>query len=396
MALKGLLVVAALLAASQLLACSGSQSNAPPPPHVSAAVTASAGGTVTLPGGAAVQIPPNALASDTVITIQQSDTAPAGTVGAAYDFGPSGTTFLQPVTITLPVPAGTTDALIWTKPDGAASYTSLPTTLSGDLASTPASHFSVYLVGPVDLNGTWAGQVDYSYTKANGASGTGSTMQAREVTQDVGHVTISIGTGNGHTATCIGTVTGAVLSTSCTLVNLDGTCTSHYQQSGTVSGDTWYLDTSYTWTGATCQNAGEAVLLLHSPLTKRTGPGRNIAGSYGRSTSYTMTGQGKTPYTGNNTGTAVRTQIPGSSLVHNDVTMANGTTHTCKSIVISDASYGSCYGFSADRTIRYDSVAEGSIIPGPPIEVDSVSTTTIIGDPNGYTSMSAQIKDVMQ
>jgi hypothetical protein len=317
-------------------------------------------------------------------------------VGAAYDLGPSGTTFSQPVTVTIPVPAGTTDAAIWTKPAGAASYTSLPTTISGGVATAQASHFSVFLVGPVDLNGTWAGPVDYSYSKTNGTSGTGSTVQAREVTQDVGVITISLGSGNGNTATCTGTIAGAVLSTRCTLVNLDGTCTSHYQQSGTVSGDTWYLDTSYTWTGTTCQNAGEAVLLLHSPLTRRTGPGRNIAGSYTRSTSYTMTGPGKAPSTGTNTGTAVRTQIPGSSLVHNDVTMVNGTTHTCKGIVISDVTYGSCYGYSADRTIRYNSVAQGTVTVGPPIDVDAISTTTIVNDPNGYTSMSSQIQDVMQ
>jgi hypothetical protein len=398
MARKILLAVVSLAALAQL-GCGGSSSSPPPPPppHTSATVPAATGGTVALSGGAAVQIPAGALATDTTITIQQSTiTAPTSTVGAVYDLGPSGTTFSQPVTVTIPVPAGTTDAAIWTKPAGTAHYTSLPTTVSGGVATAQATHFSVFLVGPVDLNGTWAGLVAYSYANPNGTSGTGSTMQAREVTQDVGDVTLSIGSGNGLTATCTGTVTGAVLSTDCTLLNLDGSCTSHYQQSGTVSGDTWYLDTTYQWTGATCQSAGQTIQLLHSPVTRRTGPGRNIAGSYVRTSSYTETGPGKNPYTGSNTGTAARTQVPGSSLVRNDVTMTNGTTHTCKGIVISDVGYSSCYGFNVDRTIRYNSVAQGTITAGPPIDVDSISTTTIIGDPNGYTSMTSIIHDVQQ
>jgi hypothetical protein len=317
-------------------------------------------------------------------------------VGAAYDLGPSGTTFSQPVTVSIPVPAGTTDAVIWTKPAGAAHYTSLPTTVSGGVATAQTNHFSVFLAGPVDLNGTWAGRLDYSYTNPNGTSGTNWTIQAREVTQDVGVVTISLGNGGGVTAACSGTITGSVLTAGCDRVNLDGTCTAHHDETGTVSGNTWNVDTSFTWTGASCASAGQVTHVLNSPLTKRTGPGRNIAGTYSRSASWTMTGPSKTPVQGSGTGHCTRTQAAASSLSQNQVTMDSGSTHTCKGVVVDDVLYASCYGFNVDHTIRYNSAAQGTIAAGPPIDVDGVVTTSIIGDPNGYTSMTSQNHDVQQ
>jgi len=394
MARRLLLAVVSLAAAAQQLGCGGSSSSSPPPPpHTSAPVPAATGGTVSLSGGAAVQIPAGALASDTTITIQQSTTtAPTGTVGAVFDLGPSGTTFSQPVKVTIPVPAGTTDAAIWTKQAGAAHYTSLPTTISNGVATAQASHFSVFLVGPVDLNGTWAGLMSYAVTNSNGTSaGTSTQMQSRDVAQDVGDVTINIGNSSGFTATCTGTVHGATLDTTCTgYASVDRSCTTPYTQTGTVSGNGWVNASTLTWS-ATC--GGQTFTAQSSPLTRQAGP-RNIAGSYARSTTYTQTGPGGTS-TGSNTGTAVRTQLAGSSLVNADITMLNGATHTCNGIVVSDVLYSSCYGYNASRTIRYNSVAQGTIIPGPPIDVESISTTTIVGDPN-YTSMTSQIHDVRQ
>jgi hypothetical protein len=391
-----LLAVLSFVTATALPGCGGSSSSSSPPPHVSAPVAAATGGTVTLPGGAAVQIPAAALASDTTITIQQTTSAPTGTVGPAFDLGPSGTTFSQPVTVTIPVPAGTTDAAIWTKPAGAAHYTSLPTTVSGGVATAQASHFSVFLVGPVDLTGTWAGQVDYSYANTNGTSGTGSTMHVRDVVQDVGDVTVSYGNAAGVTATCSGTVSAAVLNMTCTRLNLDGTCTAQYDETGNVSGNTWILGNSFQWTGTSCASAGQVTHVLNSPITRRTGPGRNLAGSYARSSTYTMTGPGKNPLQGSGSGTSVRTQPAGSSLVHNDVTMDSGTTHTCKGVVVSDLLYASCYGYNAGRTIRYNSTAQATITAGPPFDVDGVTTTTIVGDPSGYTNMTGTVHDVRQ
>src|SRR6185295_11824138 len=63
------------------------------------------GGTVSGGDGSQVIIPGGALSMSTSITIVQvSAPAPAGTVlvGPAYNFGPEGTIFGNPVTITLP------------------------------------------------------------------------------------------------------------------------------------------------------------------------------------------------------------------------------------------------------------------------------------------------------
>jgi hypothetical protein len=395
MARRSLLAVLPLAAAAQLLACGGGSSSTPAQtPHTSAVVTAAAGGTVTLAGGAAVQIPAGALASDTTITIAQSAAAPAGAVGAAYDLGPSGTTFSHPVTVSLPVPAGTTDAVVWTKAAGAAHYTSLPTAVSGGVATAQASHFSVFLVGPVDLNGTWAGKIDYTVTLPNGQAGPpGSTMQSRDVTQDVGDVTVAIGTGSGLAATCTGTVTGATLNTACTVHNLDGACSSSYTQTGTVSGDTWTNSSSFTWAGTSCSAAGQTIHVQNSPLTRQAGAARNITGTYARTTSFTMTGPGKTPYQGAGSGTAVRTQATGSSLL--GMTYTSGTSsYTCKGVVVGDVSYGTCNG--TNGAVRYVSTGDATITSGPPFVLDGETATSIYNDANGYTSMTGTYHDVQQ
>lgn len=81
-------------------------------------VSAAAGGTVGLPSGARGQIPAGALSADTVITVERNANGPtladaSAYLGEAYSFGPSGTVFNVPVTLTLPysstlVPAGDT------------------------------------------------------------------------------------------------------------------------------------------------------------------------------------------------------------------------------------------------------------------------------------------------
>lgn len=394
MSRRPLLVTASLVAAAQLLGCGGGGGSSSAAPTTASKTIGAAGGTVTLTGGAAVQIPAGALAADTTVTVAQLATPPAGAVGAAYDLGPSGTTFSQPVTVSLPVPAGTVNPTVWTKAAGAAHFTSLPTTVSGGVASAPASHFSVFVLGPVDLNGTWAGPVTYAVTNANGSSaGTVTQMQSRDITQDLGQVTIDIGNSNGFTAACTGTVQGDVLNATCTGYTVDATCSTQYTQGGTVSATTWVNAASLTWS-ATC--GGQTFTALSSPLARQSGAPRNIAGAYTRTTTSTTTGPGKTPVQGSGTGTTVRTQLAGSSLVHNDVTMDGGATHTCKGIVVSDVLYSGCYGYNATRTIRYNSNAQAAITANATIDVDGISTTTIVGDPNGYTLMVSQIHDVHQ
>ena len=92
----------------------------PPPPGIGAA-----GGTVTGPDGAVVEIPAGALSASTPIAIEQTSSGspvlPGGltTAGAMFAFTPHGTTFAVPVTITVPfdpaaIPAGATPRLFKT------------------------------------------------------------------------------------------------------------------------------------------------------------------------------------------------------------------------------------------------------------------------------------------
>ena len=60
------------------------------------------GGTVTSSdGNASVRVPPGALSQKTVITVAPVSNPPSGNIGTAYEFGSSGVTFSQPVTITI-------------------------------------------------------------------------------------------------------------------------------------------------------------------------------------------------------------------------------------------------------------------------------------------------------
>ncbi len=356
-----------------VIGCSGGGSSEPPAGTIKAAT----GGTVSLSGGPSVQIPAGALAVDTVVTVQQSTIqAPNGAVTPVYEFGPSGTTFSKPVTVTIPVPAGTTDGAIWTRQEGATTFTSVPTTISGGVATAQVTHFSVYLVGSVDLSGTWAGQIDYSGTNADGTAGTpGSTMQARDVTQNVGDVTVAITNASGSSATCTGTVSGAMLSTACTHTNFDGNCTATYEQTGTVSGSTWINASSFTWTGAACPSKGMTIAVQNSPLTKRSGPPRNIAGTYARVTSWTQGGPTVSTISGTSTGTVVRTQAASSSAVQSTVTSSGGAVHNCLGVVVDDELHGYCKGTNGSVVIL--SNGSGTISSGSPVTIHTTTQSTL-------------------
>jgi len=107
----------------------------------------STGGSVTLAGGPSLQIPAGALAATTTITVQESGQSGSGG-GKIYDFGPTGTTFSQPVTVQMPVPAGVTvPTIYWTQAGSTTQFDPLPTTVSGSTASAQVNHFSLGYVG---------------------------------------------------------------------------------------------------------------------------------------------------------------------------------------------------------------------------------------------------------
>jgi hypothetical protein len=116
-----------------------------------------AGGTVTAPDGSGVTIPAGALGGDIAITVTPtaSPMPPPGfaPAGVAYTFGPEGTQFQVPVTVTLALsnlPAGVTsaDVSVLTAPAGTSSYTLLTTTaLDATHVQAQVSHFSDFYPG---------------------------------------------------------------------------------------------------------------------------------------------------------------------------------------------------------------------------------------------------------
>src|SRR5436190_4162406 len=113
--------------------CGGS-SGGSKPVMVSQLVTAAEGGQVAVGStGASLDIPANSLGADTTITATAGD--PPSTLpnrstikGQYFDFGPDGTTFGTPATLTLPASAPPANmAAVISTFDGT-SWTDLPTT----------------------------------------------------------------------------------------------------------------------------------------------------------------------------------------------------------------------------------------------------------------------------
>jgi hypothetical protein len=125
------------------------------------AIVGPAGGTVIGPNGARVVIPAGALASDTLIAIEEtSDGAPAlptdfAAFGAMFAFTPHGTRFAVPVTVTVPfdaaaVPAGVAPSLLKTNDDD--QWEQLANvTLQGDALSAEVTSFSWFDAGDPGL-----------------------------------------------------------------------------------------------------------------------------------------------------------------------------------------------------------------------------------------------------
>jgi hypothetical protein len=114
-------------------------------------VIGSSGGTVTHPDGVTIEIPAGALPADTSITVAPSSNSPSSAVGAAYDFGPEGTQFARPVTVTLPfsadrIPAGKGpgDVVVLTAPQGSTDFVSVGgTVINSNQVQATTTHFSV-------------------------------------------------------------------------------------------------------------------------------------------------------------------------------------------------------------------------------------------------------------
>jgi hypothetical protein len=121
-------------------------------PDVATAVVGASGGTVSVTcgpaAGASVVVPAGALASDVTLTIAAAPAAtgvPAGftAAGPTIEFGPTGTTFAVPVTVTVPVTTPATS--MFTQTDGSSTWTRITDATGGATAvSGPTTHFSPF------------------------------------------------------------------------------------------------------------------------------------------------------------------------------------------------------------------------------------------------------------
>jgi hypothetical protein len=112
------------------------------------------GGQVT-GDSASVAIPPGALATSTTITLTPTEAAPPTStveVGTPILFGPEGTQFATPVTVTLELsnlaPTGKTanDVVIYTAPKDSTAYQALSTTVvDASHVSAQTPHFSIFV-----------------------------------------------------------------------------------------------------------------------------------------------------------------------------------------------------------------------------------------------------------
>ena len=120
---------------------------------------AGSGGTVSISDGTSVAVPANSLGQDTPISVapESNPVTLDGVilVGGVYRFGPEGTQFSVPATVTvafdpslLPSDATATDILILTAPVGSTEVVELPTSLVDDRhASATTMHFSDFVAG---------------------------------------------------------------------------------------------------------------------------------------------------------------------------------------------------------------------------------------------------------
>src|SRR5581483_3682729 len=112
----------------------------------------SGGSKTSSDGRASVSIPAGALSQDSVISVTVASSSVSGNIGPVYDFGPSGTTFNQPVTISISydesaLPSGVTESDLrlgtvnnnrWEMVTGATVDT------AANVVHGTATHFSTY------------------------------------------------------------------------------------------------------------------------------------------------------------------------------------------------------------------------------------------------------------
>jgi hypothetical protein len=207
------------------------------------------GGTVSAGQSASVELPPGALGGNTTITVTPSDAAPPTStlaVGTPYLFGPEGTQFAVPVTVTLEysptlLPSGmtATDIVVYTAPADTTDYQSLTTTIVDDThVSAQTTHFSIFVAtvaSPQNGSGVDAGaKLDAAVKLDAGSAAACPPNVSGGLQQCVLSATCN---GVSYSATCQDTGSGSSSWCLCgpnstKVYNISGTCTSSTGQPG--------------------------------------------------------------------------------------------------------------------------------------------------------------------
>jgi ZU5 domain-containing protein len=176
-------------------------------------VVDASGGVVTVPGGGTMTIPVGALAGPTTLEVRISTTSRADGVtplSPMYEFLPDGLLFARPVTVTLPVPAGTTSASVYWSRLGAPGFDAIGGTIDGDTVTAETVHFSRGIVGQPSSRRTVTGVGQTTWisasTRVNEPMDFSTQTIEALVTDAHGDVT-AVCAGIGGTGAALGTFT---------------------------------------------------------------------------------------------------------------------------------------------------------------------------------------------
>jgi hypothetical protein len=133
-----------LIALSATLVAAGCGGGRPVSSTSVTKVVGSAGGTVTLGDQVTLFIPTGAVGQDQTITVSMGGAAPVGFAHASpvYQFGPAGLKFATPVTVTLPIAAGSTRPTVYWSRDGGPGFDDLGGVATATQISAAVQHFS--------------------------------------------------------------------------------------------------------------------------------------------------------------------------------------------------------------------------------------------------------------
>jgi hypothetical protein len=129
-----------------------------------------AGGTFTADNGLTVTVPYGAVDSPTTVTVTTTDIVAPGATSPVYEFGPEGTVFAAPLTITLPLPAGAaTGTVYWSKLGSTTEYDAIGGTIDAAAGTITAEtfHFSLGYVGQPSGDRTVSGGGSRTYISAS-------------------------------------------------------------------------------------------------------------------------------------------------------------------------------------------------------------------------------------